>query len=94
MNEIEQFDEAVGRDVTFAADIHQEMHYLIIKFDGRYRVEELTSSFLIHSLIIKELLRDILEKDYWLVVESFVGAPVVDAIYQADVALFLHFEVY
>lgn len=57
------------------------------------RVHEFLLSFLVHSLVHEELLRDILEEDDRMVIVAFVLASVVDTVHQADILLFGNFDV-
>ena len=55
MDEEEDPDEAIRRQVTLRGDVHQEVHDLLIHLDLSNRLQELDLPLLIHPVVHEEL---------------------------------------
>ena len=93
VDEHQHLDESAGRNVALRGNVHQKVHDLVVQLDLADRVQELLLPLLVHSLVHKELLGDIMEEHDRVVVVALVLTSVVDAIHQADVLLLWDFDV-
>ena len=67
--------------IAFGGYVHQEMHQHIIQFYLSDCLKEFLFAVFGGSLIGEELLRDVGKKDDWMVVEAFMLASEIDAVY-------------
>ena len=94
VDEVDELEDAYGRDVTLGADIHQEVHQSVVHFHLLNLVEEVLPSFLVRPVLREELSRNTLEEHYSMVVVALILAAKVDAIDQAHIAFLWRLNIY
>ena len=81
MDKGQHLNETNWSQIAFGGYVHQEMHQHIIQFYLSDCLKEFLFAVFGGSLIGEELLRDIGKKDDWMVVEAFMLASEIDAVY-------------